>query len=154
VQVYVSETDVAKLTVGDSANITLDAYGSRDIFPATVTAIDPAETVINGVNSYKVTLHFTQTDPRIISGMTANVNISAGSATDVLAVPSSAIITQGYKTYLLVQNANGTFTQREVHTGITGENASSTTDTGTYTEIQSGLSATDTVASFGTATGQ
>jgi len=154
VEVYVSETDVAKLAVGDSANITLDAYGSRDIFPATVTQIDPAETVVNGVNSYKVTLHFVQTDPRIISGMTANVTIDAGYAPQVLAVPSSAIITQGYNTYLLVENSGGTYTKQQVRTGITGENASSTTDTGTYTEIQSGLSANAMVASFGTSAGQ
>ncbi len=149
VEVYVSETDVAKLAVGDAAHITLDAYGSGTVFPAIVTQIDPAETVTNGVNSYKITLHFTQTDPRIISGMTANVSIDAGYASQVVAVPSSALVTQSSATYVELQNANGSFTKTKVQTGITGINASSTSDTGTYVEVKSGLSASDTIASFG-----
>jgi RND family efflux transporter MFP subunit len=155
VEVYVSETDVAKLTVGDPAEISLDAYGSGTLFPATVTAIDPAETTdANGVSTYKVTLHFTQQDPRILSGMTANVSIDAGYAGQVIAVPSSAIVTQGADTYVLVQNSKGAFVEQLVQTGITGNNASSTSDTNTYIQIESGLSQGDVIASFGTSAGQ
>ena len=50
------EADIAKVAIGDLASSTLDAYGSYVDFPAQVTMIDPAETVIEGVPTYKVTL--------------------------------------------------------------------------------------------------
>ena len=154
VEVYVSESDIAKLAVGNTATVSLNAYGSGTLFPATVTQIDPAETVTNGVNSYKVTLHFLNTDSRIIPGMTANASIDAGYASQVVGIPSSSVITQGSATYVLAENADRTFTKQQIQTGITGSNASSTSDTDTYVEVTSGLNAGDSIASFGASTGQ
>jgi multidrug resistance efflux pump len=48
-ETLVSETDIAKLAVGNKADVTLDAYGSNAIFPATVVKLDPAATTENGV---------------------------------------------------------------------------------------------------------
>ena len=58
------------------ADVTLDAYGSGVIFQARVDIIDPAETVLDGVPPYKVTLDFVSADPRIRSGMTVLWNSS------------------------------------------------------------------------------
>jgi len=146
--VGVPETDVAKLTVGDTASVTLSAYDASTTFPATITTIDPAETVVNGVNSYQVTLHFSNTDPRILSGMTANVSIVTATDTDVIAVPISDIITDnsttsgGVQTSVMVEGQsngkpNGVFVKKPVVTGITGSNG--------YIEIKSGLSDGDIV---------
>jgi len=55
---YVSEADAAKIHNGETANVTLDAYGSSVLFPVKVVLVDPAETVQNGVSSYKVTFQF------------------------------------------------------------------------------------------------
>ena len=143
IDIEVSETDVAKLTLGSPAKVTLDAYGSDKPFPATVTTIDPARTTVSGVNSYEVTLHFANTDPRILPGMTANVSIATASSSNVLAVPVGDIITRGADTFVLVKNKNGSsnsFSEKQVTTGITGTNG--------YIEITSGLSDGDTVASF------
>ncbi len=71
IQSYVSETNVGKIKVGDSATVTLTAYGSGVVFPATVIAIDPSSTVQNGINTYKTTLQFNQNDARIKEGMDA-----------------------------------------------------------------------------------
>jgi RND family efflux transporter MFP subunit len=149
--VGVPETDVAKLTVGDTASVTLSAYDASTTFPATITTIDPAETVVNGVNSYQVTLHFLNADPRILSGMTANVSIVTATDTDVIAVPISDIITDnsttsgGVQTSVMVEGQsngkpNGVFVKKPVVTGITGSNG--------YIEIKSGLSDGDIVAEF------
>ena len=151
IAVGVPETDVAKLTVGDIASVNLSAYGASTTFPATITTIDPAETVVNGVNSYQVTLHFSNTDPRILSGMTANVSIVTATDTDVIAVPISDIITDnsttsgGVQTSVMVEGQsngkpNGVFVKKPVMTGITGSNG--------YVEIKSGLSDGDVVAEF------
>ena len=49
VEIFVPEVDIAKISVGDIVEITLDAYNDNDIFPAQVDSINPAETVIEGV---------------------------------------------------------------------------------------------------------
>ena len=87
--------------------------------------------------------------------MTANVSITAQEVQQVIAVPSSAIVTQGTASYVLVQNpSKGTFAQQQVETGITGNNASSSSDTNTYVQITGGLSAGATIATFGTTAGE
>ncbi len=95
----VSEIDIAKVAVGNSTSITLDAYGQEVVFGARVVTIDPAETIINGVSTYKVTFAFDAADERLRSGMTANIKIATQNRTNVLVVPLRAISTKdGVKT--------------------------------------------------------
>lgn len=72
VNAYFSELDIAKIKAGDEANVTLDAYGTGRVFPAQVVTVDTSPT---GTSGYQVTLQFSQADPAISSGMTANVTI-------------------------------------------------------------------------------
>ncbi|HEV8677366.1 MAG TPA: HlyD family efflux transporter periplasmic adaptor subunit, partial [Candidatus Paceibacterota bacterium] len=72
---YFSETDIVHIAVGSQANITLDAYGSSRIFPATVVSVDRSPTTQSGVPAYKVTMQFAENDPAITPGMTANASI-------------------------------------------------------------------------------
>lgn len=88
----VSEEDISKVKMGEEANVTIDTYGHDTIFKATVTSLDPAETLVNGITTYKVTLYFTQNDERIKSGMTANIKIFTKKLSDVVAVPENSII--------------------------------------------------------------
>ncbi len=92
IEANVPEADIAKIKIGDSAQVTLDAYGNDVVFDAQVVAIDPAETIIEGVATYKTTLQFTKEDERIKSGMTANVEILTAQKENVLVVPQRAII--------------------------------------------------------------
>jgi len=73
---YVSESDAGKILAGESADVTLDAYGSDRHFAATVVTIDNAPTMQSNVPAYKVVLQFTQNDPAIASGMSANITFS------------------------------------------------------------------------------
>ncbi|HTR18723.1 MAG TPA: efflux RND transporter periplasmic adaptor subunit [Candidatus Paceibacterota bacterium] len=88
---YVPEVEVAGLSVGNEATTTLDAYGADTYFAAKVISIDPAETVVNGVSTYKTTLQFLAPDPRIRSGMTADVHITTMDVSNAIAVPQGAI---------------------------------------------------------------
>lgn len=88
---FISETDIAKVKVAQSAKVTLDAYGKSVIFDATVTEVDPAETVLDGVSTYKAKLQFAVDDERIKSGMTANITIQTDSRTAVIVIPQQAI---------------------------------------------------------------
>lgn len=80
------EIDVASLSVGQSATMTLDAF-SGETFPGTITSINPAETIVDGVPVYQTKVAFTQLDPRIRSGMTATATITTGEHDAVLKIP-------------------------------------------------------------------
>lgn len=95
IQCYVPEVEIAQVAVGDLASSTLDAYGPETYFAAKVIAIDPAETSVNGVSTYKTTLQFLNADPRIKSGMTADVDITTESIPRTFAVPQGAVFQKG-----------------------------------------------------------
>ena len=138
IDLMIPETDVAKIHVHDQALVTLSAYGSTT-FPAIVTTISPALTTVQGITAYQTTVHFLDTDPRILSGMTASVNIMTASSTGAITVPARAIVYEGSQAYVLVKT-DGQFVKKPVTVGITGSDNS--------VEITSGLTDGDTVASF------
>ena len=106
IEADIPEVDIAKVKVGDTAAVTLDAYGSDVLFSALVMAIDPAETIVEGVSTYKTTLAFTETDERIKPGMTANIDILTAEKDDVIAIPQRAVITKDdVKTVRLLKSA-------------------------------------------------
>jgi len=94
IEANIPEVDLAKISLGDHARVTLDAYGSDVAFPATVSAIDPAETIVEGVSTYKITLRFDEKDARVRSGMTPNIDISTDKREDVIMIPSRALTTK------------------------------------------------------------
>ncbi len=121
VESYVSESDIAKVKVGQPARITLDTYGKDVIFPATVYEVDPAETIVDGVTTYKIKLSFNQTDERIKSGMTANITIETSNKPSTFVIPQEALfLVSGEKMVTVDQGGNRL--NRKVETG--GLNAS------------------------------
>lgn len=130
-EALVPEVDVSKLAIGNRATVTLDAYGSDIFFPARVIAINPAETVVDGVSTYKTTLEFGNDDPRIRSGMTANITVGTATRAGVLTVPTRAVYEKGGKKYVKVLVGAGT-EERAVTTGLRGSDGK--------IEITSGLS--------------
>ena len=91
IEANASELDIGGILVGNTARIILDAYGDEEVFDASVTEIDPAETIIDNVPTYGVTLQFVEQDERVRSGMTANVFVVTKEVTDVVAVPVNLI---------------------------------------------------------------
>ena len=141
IEIQVTEKDLAKVSLGNKAQVTLDAYGTGEVFDAHISQIDPAETTVNGVGTYKITLLFDKSDSKIYSGMNANVNIITGSSTQSLVVTQSSIITKGNDTFVLVKNKENKYEEKKVETGIIGSNG--------YIEIKNGLNEGDEIATFG-----
>ncbi|HVM76920.1 MAG TPA: efflux RND transporter periplasmic adaptor subunit [Candidatus Paceibacterota bacterium] len=139
VQTFVSEGDVAKIKAGDSANVTLDAFGTGTVFPATITTIASLETQVNGVPAYEVTLHFVNPQPSIKDGMTGNIHIVTGEHDNVVEVPTRLVINDGNAKFALVRHGGETVKQ-EVQVGLTGDNG--------MTEITSGVNEGDTLTNF------
>jgi len=141
IEARVPEADIAKIAVGNLASTTLDAYGSDIDFPARVITVDPAETVLEGVPTYKVTLVFIQPDPRIRSGMTANLDILTHERSGVLVVPYRAIVdNNGAKSVRRLNSDGKTWTSVPVSVGLKGSTGS--------VEIVSGLSEGDKVVTY------
>lgn len=139
IETYVSQTDIAKIKAGDAANVSVDAYGTGTIFPATVSTVDAAQTQVNGAAAYKVTLHFVKPDQRLKDGMTANVDIISAEHDGVLEIPSNLVITDNTSTFVLVQNGPQ-IEKRPVQIGLIGNNGT--------TEITSGLNEGDHINNF------
>lgn len=139
IEANVPEADMAKIILGAETDVTLDAYGSDVVFKATVTAIDPAETVVDGVATYKTTFQFVDKDDRIKSGMTANLIVKGQRKDNVLAVPQRAVFIKNGNKYVQVQ-VGEVVEDKPVQTGLRGSNGS--------VEIISGLTEGDKVIVF------
>ncbi|MES2225024.1 MAG: efflux RND transporter periplasmic adaptor subunit [Patescibacteria group bacterium] len=130
------EIDVASLAVGQSVSLALDAFGADTAFPGTITSINPAETVVDGVPVYQTKVAFTKLDSRIRSGMSATATITVGSKTGVLTLPASYIHADKRGSYVYVLNGKKT-EQQPVTTGLRGSDS--------VVEITSGLALGQTV---------
>ncbi len=105
IETYVSENDVAKLKVEQLTKISLDAYGRDVFFDGSIISIDPAETIKDGVSTYRTKIQFTQKDDRIKSGMTANIDIETDRRPNVISIPQAAVVLdKGIKKVNLLTN--------------------------------------------------
>jgi RND family efflux transporter MFP subunit len=116
IESYVPEVRIADIKLEDAAEITLDAYGERIPFSAEVVSIDPAETIKDGVSTYKVKLQFPEKDSRIKSVMTANVLITVFRKPNALVVPAGVILEKNGKKFVRVKK-DKTIEEREITTG-------------------------------------
>ena len=115
IESYVPEINIALVAVGDKASVTLDAYGDKK-FSASVVSVDPAETVRDGVSTYRAMLQFDAQDPLIKSGMTANVAIVTDVKERVLSVPQGLVVYRDGKTFVRVL-VGKSIVEREVALG-------------------------------------
>lgn len=137
IESYVPEVNVAALAVGNTASTTLDAYGPNEYFGAKVIAIEPAETVRDGVSTYKTTLQFDGSDVRIRPGMTADITIVSGVRPNAIIIPQGAIFDRSGEKYVLVKEGE-LFVERSVEVGPTVSLG--------QVEIRGGLSEGDVIA--------
>lgn len=136
IETYVPEADIAKIKIKNQARVTLDAYGSSVDFPAEVVFIDPAETVVESVSTYRSLLEFKNEDSRIRSGMTANLDIVTATKENVLAVPQRAIAGQNGGSFVKVL-VDGKVVEKNIQLGIRGTDG--------RVEVVSGLEVGDRV---------
>ncbi len=116
----IPEADIAKVKVGDSASVTLDAYGPEVIFEAKVIKIDPGETIIEGVATYHTTFEFLKDDNRVKPGMTANIDILTNKHENIIVIPQRAVTARNSERYVLLDKGNGKTEEKEVKVGLRG----------------------------------
>ncbi len=105
IETFVSENDIAKLKVDQKTKISLDAYGRDVFFEGMIITIDPAETIKDGVSTYRTKIQFTQKDERVKSGMTANIDIETDRRPNIISIPQVAVIlSKGIKNVYVLKN--------------------------------------------------
>lgn len=141
VVIKIPEIDVARIVPNTPVSINLDAYGPDVNFNGTLTTINPAETLVDGVPVYEGTVLFEAKDDRIRSGMTATVTIKIGEKKGVVAIPGNYIHEDkvARKFYVnVVDEKNQKINEVEIKQGIRGSDG--------MTEIVSGLSTGEVVS--------
>lgn len=129
VTVNVSEVDVPDLSVGMEATVTIDAL-SGEAFIGAVKSISPNGTTSSGVVNYAVEISLEDGDERLRPDMTATTDIVTRTATGAVAIPNSAIKSDGTTKYVQVSSGQTGSEKRTVKVGVSDD---------TYTEIASGL---------------
>ena len=116
IESYVPEVNISRIKIGENAQVTLDAYGTDTYFEANVVSIDPAETIRDGVSTYKIKLQFTKKDARIKSGMTANILITILDKKNTIVVPGGVVFEQNGKKFVQIMQ-NKKISNKEITTG-------------------------------------
>lgn len=103
VTVQVGEKDIAKIAVGQSANVTYPAFPDI-VSQGTVTAIasvanSDAATVGGGSVTFNVDILIEAPDSRLKPGMTAEVSVVTEQLDDVVMVPTMALMTEDGEHY-------------------------------------------------------
>ncbi len=139
IEANIPEADMAKVRVDAYTDVTLDAYGSDVVFKAKVVSINPSETLIEGVATYKTQFQFIDNDDRIKSGMTASLIIKGEKKENVIAIPQRSVITKGDNKFVQIL-VNEKIVEKPVQTGLRGSDGS--------IEIVSGINEGDKVVVF------
>ncbi|TDU84243.1 macrolide-specific efflux system membrane fusion protein [Kribbella voronezhensis] len=126
------EADAIKIKAKQSATVTLNAEPGTTL-TATLTSVSPTPTTTNGVVSYSATFALAKLPDGARIGQTANVSVQTAKASNVLYVPSTAIVTSGTSHTVTMADGSGT---REVQLGVRGDS---------FTQITSGLNEGDRV---------
>jgi multidrug efflux pump subunit AcrA (membrane-fusion protein) len=118
VDARISELDVVALRVGDKADVIFDAIEGTSTITASIVSIDPAETTVDGVSGYGVSLVFDSVVPSARPGMSVDVLIKRIERERALAVQLGYIRRSENGAFVQVLES-GRVSERPVVTGIT-----------------------------------
>jgi len=137
IEANVPEVDIANIKINDPATITLDAYSSDQKFLAKVIKIDPAETMIDNVPTYKITLEFNENNDLIRPGMTADTDILTAEINAVLFIPQRAILRKNNERLVRILKNDQTIEEKIIQVGLKSSDGN--------IEIKSGLNENDLI---------
>ncbi|MDO8506001.1 MAG: efflux RND transporter periplasmic adaptor subunit [Candidatus Limnocylindria bacterium] len=130
----IGESDVAKLKLGQVANVTVDAITGQRM-TGKVTSLDPVATISQGVPVYGIDIAIDVPASGLKAGMSASAAVILASKQNVLTVPNTTIRTVNGKRGVQVLKG-GEIVDTAVTFGLAND---------TVTEVVSGLAEGDTV---------
>jgi RND family efflux transporter MFP subunit len=114
VYAQIFQTDVGRLTTGDPATVTVDAYPSRRFYgrlQQILPQVDPATRTV------RVRLVFSNPALLLKPGMYVNVAVRIPLGTQ-LVIPASGVLQSGTRQIAFVDRGNGYLQPREIETGL------------------------------------
>jgi len=116
VTVFVDETDIGRIKVGQNALFTVDTY-SEKFFKGKVREIHPKAVIKDNVVNYEVILDIEKKNiSKLRPEMTANVVATTGTRKNVLTIPKAAVKREGKETYTVMQ-VDGKLVDRPIELG-------------------------------------
>lgn len=137
VSVFVSEYDADLVALQQLASIELDAINA--VFQGEVIGIGQVAQSVSGIKQYEVLVAVNSLPDGARFGMSATAEIEVRKATNVLSVPTNALVgEEGTAVDVLVKDADGkeSLKRVEIKLGLIGDS---------YVEVTSGLQAGDMV---------
>ena len=90
VEASIDEADVGRIRPGQKASFTVDAFPGRT-FEGQIAQVRKAAVNVSNVVTYVAVVTFSNTDGRLLPGMTANVRVVTDVRDNVLKVPNAAL---------------------------------------------------------------
>jgi len=116
VTVFVDETDIGRIKVGQRAKFTVDTYANQ-FFNGKVREIHPKAVIKDNVVNYEVILDIEKKKAaKLRPEMTANVVVTTGTRKNVLTLPKEAVKREGKKTFVVMQ-VNGELEDKPIELG-------------------------------------
>jgi multidrug efflux pump subunit AcrA (membrane-fusion protein) len=130
IAVNLSETDAAKVVVGQPVTLTFDALPNVTL-TGKVATIAPAATVSQNVVTYPVQIEFDPGTTAVKVGMSATADIQTQKIDNAILVPSRAVKTSGTnKIVTVLQGPQRTPVVVPVKTGVTSNGQTEITSSG------------------------
>jgi HlyD family secretion protein len=121
VDTLVDETAISTVSVGDTANITMDMLPGVTL-KGKVTVISSIGQTVNGLVKYTVTVALDPTTQPVRFGATANVTLNTGQPHSMLAVPVAAVQSDSAGEYVTLVNSDGSTSRIAVTSGTLSGN--------------------------------
>ncbi len=137
VNVGLTDRDIVKISLGDKAEVTLDAYPG-ETFEGKVTQI--AQMITPSTGTYGIEVEISARGKKLIAGFVARVTLHTGKATSTLAVPVEALVNAHGKQADVYLYSEGKALKRGIIIGHIYEN---------YVAVTEGLQAGDPVITSG-----
>ncbi len=120
-EAQVPESDIAKLAVGQTAELTFDAFSADEKFSGKIVSIEPSSTVVQSGVDYVVKVALDKSDPRFKDGMSADIDFQITQKDNILFIPERTIQTAGNNQTVQVLNVKNQVEKRNITTGLKGD---------------------------------
>lgn len=138
VEVYLDETDLDKIAVGNLAEVIFDALPDQ-IFTGKVITVDPSLVTVGGYTTIRVVVQLEdfKTEQTLPVGSNASVDVIGGQSLGAVLVPVEALREIDQDEYAVFVMVDGQLKLRKVEVGLIDV---------TFAEIISGLQAGETIS--------
>jgi HlyD family secretion protein len=122
VHVNVNQVDVTRLSVGQHAQIHLDAYPGL-VFPGVLQQLSPVGhggTFSDTIRNFSALFQIQGDDPRLLPDLSAAIDLDLGKEEKALVIPRDALIEEGDKAFVYRENG-ASFEKHAVHVSLLGD---------------------------------